>query len=308
MIVTVIPWDTTEADKRFQRTAGYSLIAGIVASVSVSLVPLPEVAEIEKTRDALIAEIILPLPEPLKPPVVERPKVEPPKPKPIEKKPEVKPKPEPVIVAEAPQTVKQAKEKAKVAGLLAFQDQLQAMREQVSDNDLTDTSALVRGSGQAAELQRAVLTSNGPGARKASVNTAALSRETGGIALTGRETTVVEALDEEVASTGAVRMVRPDISGVRSIEEIRRVFDANKGAIFSIYNRALRKDPTLLGKVVLELVIEPDGTVSACEVLTSELESEELITRVVRRVQLFDFGQKDVAVTKISYPVHFLPT
>ena len=100
----------------------------------------------------------------------------------------------------------------------------------------------------------------------------------------------------------------PDLTGTRSIEEIRRVFDANKGAIFSIYNRALRKDPTLLGKVVLELVIEPDGTVSACEVLTSELGSEELITRVVRRVQLFDFGAKDVGVTRISYPVHFLPT
>jgi hypothetical protein len=28
----------------------------------------------------------------------------------------------------------------------------------------------------------------------------------------------------------------------------------------------------------------------------------------VRRVQLFNFGEKDVAVTRISYPVHFLPT
>ena len=91
-------------------------------------------------------------------------------------------------------------------------------------------------------------------------------------------------------------------------EEVRRVFDVNKGAIFSIYDRALRQDPTLLGTVVLELVIEPDGTVSACEVLTSELQSEELIARVVRRVQLFDFGEKDVVFTRTSYPVHFLPT
>jgi hypothetical protein len=55
-------------------------------------------------------------------------------------------------------------------------------------------------------------------------------------------------------------------------------------------------------------VIEPDGTVSACEVLTSELQSEELIARVVSRVQLFDFGEQDAAVTRISYPVHFLPS
>jgi hypothetical protein len=126
--------------------------------------------------------------------------------------------------------------------------------------------------------------------------------------MTGRETTIVEAVETEVAETGAMRLVKPELSGVRSIEEIRRVFDANKGAIFSIYNRALRKDPTLLGKVVLELVIQPDGTVSACEVLASELQNDELVARVVRRVQLFNFGERDVAVTRISYPVHFLPT
>ena len=57
-----------------------------------------------------------------------------------------------------------------------------------------------------------------------------------------------------------------------------------------------------------ELVIEPDGTVSACDVLTSDLADEELISRVMRRVQLFDFGERDVAVTRMSYPVHFLPT
>ncbi len=308
MIVTTVPWDISAADKQFQKAVTYSLLAGLLSSVAISLIDLPDSKPEQFERKVRMAEIVLPVPEPIMPPVIERPKVEPPKPKPLEAKPEVKPEPAKAIVAEAPQTVKQAKEKARVSGLLAFQDQLQAMRDEVADSALSDTSALVRGSGQAAELQRAILTSNGPGAKKARVNTSALSRETGGIALSGRETTVVEAVAEDVATTGAVRMIAPDVSAVRSIEEIRRVFDANKGAIFSIYNRALRKDPTLLGKVVLELVIEPDGTVSTCQVLNSEIESEELINRVVRRVQLFDFGAKQVATTRISYPVHFLPT
>ena len=305
-LVTATPWDVSQADQRFQRSLIGSLAIGLVFAFVVSKIPLPPPLEVEEKRTPRLAEIILPPPEPVKPPKVEVPKVVPPKV--VEKKPEPKPEP-PAVIAEAPQTVKQAKEKAKVSGLLAFQDQLQAMRDQLDDSSLQDTAAISRGSGQAAELQRAVLTSDGPGARRASVNTGALSKETGGIALAGRETTMVEAVEEEqAATTGAMRLVQPTVSGVRSIEEVRRVFDANKGAIFSIYNRALRQDPTLLGKVVLELVIEPDGTVSACEVLTSELESEELIARVVRRVQLFDFGEKDVAVTRISYPVHFLPT
>jgi protein TonB len=64
----------------------------------------------------------------------------------------------------------------------------------------------------------------------------------------------------------------------------------------------------LLGKIVLELVIEPDGSVSECRVVSTELDDKKMITKLVRRVQLFDFGERDVAVTKISYPVHFLPS
>ena len=106
----------------------------------------------------------------------------------------------------------------------------------------------------------------------------------------------------------SVRKVqRPDLA-VRSIERLRKIFYANKGAIYAIYNRALRKNPDLLGKVVLELVIEPDGRVSSCKVLSTDLDDKSMIAKLVRRVQLFDFGEKDVSVTTISYPVHFLPS
>jgi hypothetical protein len=44
----------------------------------------------------------------------------------------------------------------------------------------------------------------------------------------------------------------------RSIEEIKLVFERNKGAIYALYNRALRDDPALQGKVVLELKIAPE--------------------------------------------------
>jgi hypothetical protein len=38
----------------------------------------------------------------------------------------------------------------------------------------------------------------------------------------------------------------------RSIEEIKLVFERNKGSIYAIYNRALREEPALQGKVVFE--------------------------------------------------------
>jgi len=307
MIMTTVPWMPSQADIRFQRQAFVTLALALALSVIISLIPLPDPIKTVKETKTRFAEIILPELASPAPPVIELAK---PKPKPAE----VKPKPEPlekppqVLVAEQPQTVKQAREKAKVSGLMAFQDQLKSMREAVDTSTMQDTASLTRGAGEAARIERSVLTSDSASARRASVNVAALSNQTGGIALAGRESTIVDAPEEEVATTGAVRLIKPDLNAVRSIEEVRRVFDANKGAIFSIYNRALRKDPSLLGKVVLELVIEPDGTVSACDVLTSDLADEELIGRVMRRVQLFDFGERNVAVTRISYPVHFLPT
>jgi outer membrane biosynthesis protein TonB len=171
---------------------------------------------------------------------------------------------------------------------------------------LNDTASLQRGAGEAARLDRSLLTSK-HASRSAGVNVAALSSNTGGVALSGRETTKVEAPEGASGQRGNRERGVAD-PRQRSIEDIRRVFDSNKGAIFAIYNRALRKDPTLQGQVVLELLIDPSGRVVDCKVVSSELADTSVVAKLVSRIRLFDFGAKDVATTTISYPVHFLPT
>ena len=85
------------------------------------------------------------------------------------------------------------------------------------------------------------------------------------------------------------------------------VFDRNKGAIYSVYNRALRKDPTLQGKVVLQLTIAPSGKVIRCELVSSELHDAALGQKITQRVKLFNFESKDVSEVTITYPIDFLP-
>ena len=94
----------------------------------------------------------------------------------------------------------------------------------------------------------------------------------------------------------------------RTDEEIQIVFDRYKAALYRLYNRELRRDPTLRGQMVLRLTIEPDGTVSMCEVLSSDMNAPALSEQVVGRIRNFDFGAKDgiVAMT-IIYPIDFLP-
>ena len=91
------------------------------------------------------------------------------------------------------------------------------------------------------------------------------------------------------------------------MSNIRQVFDAQKTALYSMYRRELRQDPTLKGKVLLELVIEPDGSVSACEVVSSELEHPTLEQRIAMRVRLFNFGADNVEARKVRFPIDFLP-
>ncbi len=298
-----LPWDAKRLDnRRFRQWLSVCIMAVAALGVAIPLVPAPEVE-----REALeelppqLARIVLDKPEPAPPPPPPEPEPQF-EPEPVEQKPEpeklVEPKPQP--------TVADAKEKAAVSGLLAFQDAFADMRDAVDVSKLQDTGAIAAGAGDAATIDRSLLTSK-YGTRSAGVNVSALSRETGGVALSGRETTKVE-VRERSSGAGNARDRRAIDARARSIEDIRRVFDRNKGAIFAIYNRALRKDPTLQGKVVLQLVIDPRGSVQNITVVASELEDEALVAKILKRIRLFDFGAQEVGTTTISYPVHFLPT
>jgi outer membrane biosynthesis protein TonB len=114
------------------------------------------------------------------------------------------------------------------------------------------------------------------------------------------------------SSTGAaVADARPLSQGTapsRTDEEIQIVFDRYKAALYRIYNRELRNDPSLKGKMVLQLSIDPDGHVTACSVKSTDLNSPALSTEVVERVLKFNFGAKaGVPPITITYPIDFLP-
>ncbi len=299
-----LPWDVARPDiRKFRGWLTLTLLLILVLGVVIPWLPVPEVdrQELEELPPQL-ARIMLEKPEPVIPP---------PKPKPevieeVKPEPQVEEPPEPKVEPIPEPTVADAQEKAAISGLLAFKDTFADMREAVDMDKLQDTGAIQQGSGEAASIDRSILTSK-HGTRSAGVNVTALSRDTGGVALAGRETTKVD-VPQGSKGEGGVSRPRELDPRQRSIEEIRRVFDSNKGAIFAIYNRALRQDPTLQGKVVLELVISPSGQVVDCKVVASEITDEAVVAKLVNRIRLFNFGKRDVGTTTINYPVHFLPT
>lgn len=101
---------------------------------------------------------------------------------------------------------------------------------------------------------------------------------------------------------------RRNYKPTRTDEEIQLVFDRNKGSIFGIYNRALRDNAALQGRMVLRLTIAPSGEVTRIGIISSELGDSELERRLLQRIKAFDFGAKDVDTVTVTYPIHFFPS
>jgi hypothetical protein len=98
------------------------------------------------------------------------------------------------------------------------------------------------------------------------------------------------------------------VAGGRDMESIRRVFEQHKGAIYAIYNRALRMDPAIRGKYVFHIVIEPNGVISKIALVSSELGDGELEQKLLARIRVIDFGPDDVIATPVNYKFDFLPS
>jgi hypothetical protein len=140
------------------------------------------------------------------------------------------------------------------------------------------------------------------------INLSTVSRDIGGGGgqIAGVELTQATSAIGEIG--GEARPLSGGPGPARTDEEIQIVFDRHKAALYRLYNRELRRDPTLQGQIVLRIKIEPDGSVSLCEVESSDMKAPKLAAQVVSRVKTFDFGAKEgVPTVQIIYPIDFLP-
>jgi len=315
----ILPWTrVAEEDRRLKTFIVTVLSSALLLSVAIPYIPIPEedrnkVKELSPRLAQLVMEKQKPKPKP-------KPKPEPKKvekkeeKKKEEKKPEKKkaepkpkkvepPKPKPKV-----DRVAEARKKAASAGLLAFTDDLADLRDAPVAPKLNKGKSLSKGGAAAKKRERRILTSGV--SSSGGINTANLSSGVGSTNLAGRQSTRVESPVDMVAaaapatSTAGADAKKPS----RTYEEVSLVFDRNKGAIYSLYSRALRKDPTLQGKVVLEITIAPSGKVTACKVISSELNSPRLERKLVARVKMLNFGAREVETLIVTYPIDFLPS
>ncbi len=303
-----------EEERRFRRILWAMLLLALALGSTIPLLPTPEIDRFAAPEiPPRIAKLMVqqqPPPEireqtPPEPAPEPEPEPEPaPEPEETPPRREETPSPEPVPT-QVPQAqdVEAARKKAARSGLLALRSELASLRSGSSEilKKLEQKPRPQKKTGAApvitappSVLDQAVTRTSG------GIDTSRLSRETG-------DTQLAEHEVEQVVSPGDAAPPAAQARPARSNEEIQLVFDQNKGRLNTLYNRALRKNPALAGKVVLRLTIAPSGEVTACEVIASELQDPRLERKLVARVLLFDFGAKDVPEITIDYPLEFFP-
>ena len=160
-----------------------------------------------------------------------------------------------------------------------------------------------------ARSERNLITSQA-GRASGGINTANLARGFGGGAGeigTHTQTAVSHGAGLDPNAGGRVQRTGTSGKSSRAREEVEIVFDRNKGALYALYGRALRDQPELQGKLVLEFTIAPTGEITMCRVVSSELNDPELEKKIVARVRLIRFKPADVEPLTVSKPIDFFP-
>jgi protein TonB len=307
-----LPWTSKSGQERkFRRLLALVFAITFVLGIIWPFIPTPEPDpyDIEEIPPRLAKLLLQERPPPPPPPKPKEPEAEEPEPieepeQVVEKEPEPQPEPEP----EPPPIdhEKVARERAQAA-LMPFAEDLAALADSDVLEKVADSRPLTSSVGQAVRSERSMITSKA-GTASGGINTAGMSRNTGGTGLSGRSTTEISSPVAGLGqNAGGARRTGTSGRASRSREEIELVFDKNKGAIFALYNRALRQDPTLEGKLVLRLTIAPSGEVTFCEVVSSELGDEDLERKLVQRVKLFRFEARDVEPITTTKPIDFFP-
>jgi outer membrane biosynthesis protein TonB len=280
-------WMRDEEDKRSRKGLAIALCLWLLISIIVPFIKIPE--RIAPSAEALPERVVTVIPEAKK--LEQAPPPPPELTRPVERKVERKPTPTRTeTVKVEPQPLSKPQPTAKPQGILAFKDALTAVDDVPAVSQLGKSAKLSSSGINLASESRSF---GGGGGERAAIQGTALTRASSGI------NAIAASADK--ASGGSSRR------GGRSDEEIQVVFDRYKSALYRLYQRELRNDATLQGKVILRLTIEPDGSVSMAQVKSSEMEAPGLVADIVARVKGFNFGAKDVPAVTIVYPMNFLP-
>ena len=327
----IMPWSRKGDSERHLRLA--VLVALLICSLFGYTIPMITVPILDRQVAVVkiperLAKLVKKEP-PMPAPVPKPPEEEPKKPDKVAKKPSETPKPQPKKKkpdkpSKGGGAAPEPRKKVAHVGVLAFKNAFAGLMDETPIAKLGTEARLSKESPRVAGravAQRSLVAMQAQGGTSGGIGNAGVSRNVGsgnvdrlgggGIGKGGgngdgtgfgRVESTIADLEE------SSRPLSDGLAAGRTDEEIQIVFDRYKAALYRIYNKELRKDPTLRGKMLLRISIETSGAVSMCKVESTDLASAELVAKIVDRIKRFNFGPKEgVPKMTILYPIDFLP-
>ena len=282
-----LPWSPSEEmERRFRSILRNLAIVFAIIAIIMPFLPRHQVVVNTESLPERVVQLVMEPPPPPPPPPPPKPE------KPVEKAP-VTPKP---IVPVDP--------RVKAAKTAQVFDQLAALRD-VDLDKFEKSQQKTTDPGDVSVVTRNIISSKAGGTSGGISAPTSSGLAAGSGSLRGIYTTQVK--DPNLGASGQATRAGGSGKASRSADEIALVFTKNKGAIDAMYARALRDNPALQGKVVLELTIAPSGEITAARIVSSELSDKEFETKLLARIRLFKFEAKDVATLTATKPIDFFP-
>jgi len=112
------------------------------------------------------------------------------------------------------------------------------------------------------------------------------------------------------SKTGAAAMRVPAVSekAPRDLREVMSTLQGHGGDIYKVYAKALREDPTVKGKVIIEFTIAPSGRVIQARIMSTDIHLSSLEEQLLLTIRGIDFGARDVDALVTTYPIDFSPS
>ncbi len=170
--------------------------------------------------------------------------------------------------------------------------------------------------------------SGGGGIDMAAINSsgALTSETTSDIGLAGssggRSGEVSSGVAAQAEALGREIMVFSDISSMstptatgsenyssRTAEEIAELVSEKRGTVMYVYNKHLRTDPLLMGRVEVAMIVHPSGRVSDVEIVSSNMYNQSFELELINSIEQWRFGSVNSSEgpLPIQLPFSFSP-
>lgn len=287
----VLPWhEQAEQQEKFKRLVKRVVIPAFAFMFVMSI--LPSFFSEEEAEEKLVAQVIL---EP--PKVVETP-----------------PPPPTEVKEQKTQSVKKdAKPKAgadtSVQKMAALSKQLSALRNSVNASTMQKKNVYVSDSGKVQQSSRSRLGQSTMNSSSGGLKASDITVNAKGATMAGHVSGDIESPLMDIPLPDAAEYhYDPKKDSKRDMQSIRRTLERYKGAVYSLYAKALRLNPDLGGRFIFEFVILTDGSIEKLKLKSSELGNQKLEQQMLQKISGINFGKEDVSPTAVQYTFSFFPS